>query len=177
IVAKIEEQSRQLGLTISYTKKKYMEDKEFKPSRHIRLKTTNGKIRKFEEVPVFTHPGTVIMRRPNTTKERKAKILNGVYALRSVLKGRDISKNTKTLTKADEKALCVWERKVLKKIFGEVRDGEGWKRRTNQNVKELYGESQRVRWFGHIIRMMEERLPKKTTMFEMGRKKEEEHLE
>jgi hypothetical protein len=42
------------------------------------------------------------------------------------------------LTANDEKNLHIWERKVLRKIFGPIRVAGNW--RTNEEVKQLYGE-------------------------------------
>jgi hypothetical protein len=40
----------------------------------------------------------------------------------------------------DEKNLSIWERKVLRKIFGPICVARNWRRRTNEEVKQLYGE-------------------------------------
>jgi hypothetical protein len=42
------------------------------------------------------------------------------------------------LTANDEKNLNIWERKVLRKIFGPKCVAGNWKRRTNEEVKQLY---------------------------------------
>jgi hypothetical protein len=40
----------------------------------------------------------------------------------------------------DENNLHIWERKVLRKIFGPICVAGSWKRRTNEEVKQLYGK-------------------------------------
>ena len=74
------------------------------------------------------------------------------------------------MTKKEEKALLVFERKIFRRIYGpKYEDGE-WKSRTNRDLEELSkGENivkwikgQRVSWLGHLERMEEVRMPKKT---------------
>ena len=67
--------------------------------------------------------------------------------------------------------LIAFERKVLRKIFGrtKVRDGT-WRIRTNDELDKLtrhkniinYVKAQRLSWFGHLQRMSEERMVKKS---------------
>jgi hypothetical protein len=40
----------------------------------------------------------------------------------------------------DEKNLSIWERKKKRKIFGPICVAGNWKRRTNEEVKQLYVE-------------------------------------
>jgi len=44
------------------------------------------------------------------------------------------------LTANDEKILRIWERKVLRKIFGPICVAGYWRSRTNEEVRKLYGE-------------------------------------
>jgi hypothetical protein len=44
------------------------------------------------------------------------------------------------LTANDEKNLSIWERTVLRKIFGPICVAGNWRIRTNEEVKQLYGE-------------------------------------
>jgi len=44
------------------------------------------------------------------------------------------------LTANGEKSLCIWERKVLRKIFGPICVAGYWRSRTNEEVRQLYGE-------------------------------------
>ena len=65
----------------------------------------------------------------------------------------------------DEKNLRIWERKELRKIFGPICLAGYWRSRTNEEVRQLYGELDivteikkgRLRWLGHVERMSEER--------------------
>ena len=108
-------------------------------------------------------------------------------ALHKVLVSRLLSRNTKqiyktvirpilmygceawTLTQKEEYRLLVAERKVLRKILGPVKRDDGtWRIRKNLEIQELVAEpniigvtkSHRLRWFGHLLRMGEDRAVK-----------------
>ena len=75
---------------------------------------------------------------------------------------------TWTMTKKEEQAVLIFERKIFRRIYGvKYEDGE-WKSRTNRELEELSkGENivkwikgQRISWLGHLERM-EDRMPKK----------------
>lgn len=61
------------------------------------------------------------------------------------------------LAKKLERRLCVWERKLLRKIYGPISDGQ-WKIRRNEEFRVLYDEpdiisiikNRRLRWLGHV---------------------------
>jgi hypothetical protein len=66
--------------------------------------------------------------------------------------------------------LSVFERKILKKIFGPTKEDNGiWRIKTNMALDELikhrniinYVKAQRVSWFGHTNRMPETSIVKK----------------
>ena len=72
-------------------------------------------------------------------------------------------------------ALLIFERKIFRRIYGpkyENEGGEGWKSRTNRELKEMSkGENivkwikgQRISWLGHLERMEEDRMPKKSSL-------------
>jgi hypothetical protein len=72
------------------------------------------------------------------------------------------------MTKKEEQALLIFERKIFRRIYGpKYEDGE-WKSRTNRELEELSkGENivkwikgQRISWLGHLERMEEDRMPK-----------------
>jgi hypothetical protein len=73
------------------------------------------------------------------------------------------------MTKKEEQALLIFERKIFRKIYGaKYEDGE-WKIRMNRELEELNkGENivkwikgQRISWLGHLERMEEDGMPKK----------------
>ena len=67
--------------------------------------------------------------------------------------------------------LMVFERKLLRKIFGPTKERDGtWRVKTNDELDELirhknitnHIKAQRLSWFGHSHRMPEERMVKKS---------------
>ena len=72
------------------------------------------------------------------------------------------------MTKKEEQALLIFERKIFRRIYGpKYEDGE-WKIRTNRELEDLnkrenivkWIEGQRVSWLGHLERMEEDKMPK-----------------
>jgi hypothetical protein len=74
-----------------------------------------------------------------------------------------------TLTREEERALAVFERKILWKIYGPVKENELWRTRRNDELEAIIKEqnivrfikSQRIRWLGDIERMQDTAIPKK----------------
>ena len=76
----------------------------------------------------------------------------------------------RTLTNQDEQHLRIFERKILKKIFGPVQDRDGsWGIRMNHELGELIRnadivrliKSRRIAWLGHVMQMDEKRICKR----------------
>jgi len=78
---------------------------------------------------------------------------------------------TWTLTKFDENLLRIFERKILRRIYGPVQEGDIWIIRNNEELnRSIKGEdnvkfinAQRIRWLGHAKRMEAEAMPRKMT--------------
>ena len=83
-----------------------------------------------------------------------------------------------TLTKRERKELNIFERKVCRRILGPECDNEKeiWRILTN---KEIYASVKkptiietiklnRLRWFGHVQRMEENRIPKRVLYMNLG---------
>src|ERR1700755_620228 len=73
------------------------------------------------------------------------------------------------MTQKDEQTHLVFERRILRSIFGGVKVEENWRRRYNHELYQLYNEPDivkyikinRLRWLGHVQRMEDERVPLK----------------
>jgi hypothetical protein len=76
---------------------------------------------------------------------------------------------TWTLTKADKRALGLFERKILRSISGAVQDKELWRTRYNFELYKLYGEPDfvkyininRLKWTGHVMQMNNNQITKR----------------
>jgi hypothetical protein len=68
---------------------------------------------------------------------------------------------TLTLTAKDENNLRIFERQILRKIFGPVNTDNVWRIQNNMEIDELIEsadivrliKAQRIKWLGHIQRM------------------------
>ena len=77
-----------------------------------------------------------------------------------------------TLTKKDEEALLIFEKNIFRGIYGPKYENEEWKSRMNRELEEMSeGENvvkwikrQRISWLGHLERMEEDRIPKKSSL-------------
>ena len=65
--------------------------------------------------------------------------------------------------------LNMFERKILRRVYGPTQEGECWRPRWNNELYSLYKglnivediKIRRLEWVGHITRMEKERIPKK----------------
>jgi hypothetical protein len=65
--------------------------------------------------------------------------------------------------------LLVFERKILRRIFGRTNENQIWRVKTNEELDKLikhkniinYIEAHRLRWFGHVQRMPDTRTVKR----------------
>jgi len=82
-----------------------------------------------------------------------------------------------TLTKKEEQAVPIFERKIFRRIYGPKYENGELKSRTNRELEEMSkGENivkwikgQRISWLGHLERMEEDRMPKKDLHSRTGR--------
>jgi hypothetical protein len=73
------------------------------------------------------------------------------------------------VTKKDEQALIVFERKIFRRIYDPKCENEEWKSRANRDLEEMskgentakWRKGQRISWLGHLERTEEDRMPKK----------------
>jgi hypothetical protein len=76
------------------------------------------------------------------------------------------------LSKAEELRLAVFERKILRIIYGPICEGAASRTRYNEELYHLYDETDlvttvritRLRWAGHIVRMQDNLPCKKITL-------------
>ena len=74
-----------------------------------------------------------------------------------------------TLTKKEEQALLIFERKIFRGIYGPKYENGEWKSGTNRELEEMskgdnivkWMKGQRISWLGHLERMEEDRMTKK----------------
>jgi hypothetical protein len=72
-----------------------------------------------------------------------------------------------TLTNRDEEHVRIFERRILRKIFGPVQNEDGsWRIGMNYELNELIGNADivrfnksRIAWFGHVMRMDDKTTP------------------
>jgi len=122
-------------------------------------------------------------------KEIQRRILAGsrtYFAAISLFRSRLLSKATKiilyktvirpvvsygaeawTLTKKEEQAMLIFERKIFRRIYGAKYENGEWKSQTNRELEEMskgdnivkWIKGQRISWLGHLERMEEDRMP------------------
>ena len=81
--------------------------------------------------------------------------------------------NKASLNRINEEQLQVFERRIIRKIFGPICDNGKWRIRYNSELYSIYTDPDiiktikisKLRWTGHIMRMPEENLVKKLTLF------------
>jgi len=132
------------------------------------------------------------------TESRLTMANRAYYGLQNHMKSRIISRNTKTLlyktlirpvltygaetwvlSKQDEHRLSIFERKILRRIYGPVMDVGRWRIRTNQELYQQCGENDtvkfcklsRLRWAGHVIRQDDDDLSRRVLLSEPGGKR------
>ena len=120
-------------------------------------------------------------------KERIAVGNKAFFANKNIFRSKLISKNAKLkfyfsvirpvvtcacetwiLKETITNILMVFERKVLRKIFGPTYENGSWRIKTNQELDKLikhkntinFARVQRLGWYGHIERMQETRMVK-----------------
>jgi len=86
------------------------------------------------------------------------------------------------LTMEEERALAVFERKILRKMYGPAKENGLWRIRRNDELEIIikgenivrFIECQRIRWLGHIERMQDTAIQKRCTESCMQQDEEED---
>jgi Reverse transcriptase (RNA-dependent DNA polymerase) len=204
VFKKLEQCAREMGLKINEGKTKYMmveEGQENTKNSVLKVTTETGSEYAIERVSAFCYLGVTITDNDNETTEWKERVTKGnrsTGALQRIMSTKTVSRKAKLriyetvirptvlygselwiLSKKHVTELQIWERKILRKIFGGKQTSDGWRRRTNEELMSLYGKpsivnvvkAQRIRWIGHIMRLPKDRATRKALDNEMGRRK------
>ena len=139
----------------------------------------------FEVVKNFVYLGTEVTSDNNTKVEVKRRIQLAnrcLFGLSKLLRSKYLSRKTKVklyhqlvlpvllygaenwnLSETDEELLAVFERKILRIIYGPVCEAGEWRSRYNHELYQLYQHAsivkklrtKRLHWAGHVQRMDE----------------------
>ena len=180
---RLKREADRIGLKINTSKTKYMlaGGSEHDRARLGNTVTIDGD--EFEVVDEFVYLGSLVTENNDTSREIRRRIISGsraYYGLHKKLRSHNLSLRTKcilyktlirpvvlyghetwTMLEEDLRALGVFERRVLRTIFGGVQENGVWRRRMNHELARLYGEPSiqkvakagRIRWAGHVARM------------------------
>jgi sorting nexin-29 len=189
VYREIEEKTQQMGLMVNEKKTKYMIVSVTQKGRQTQNWKVGDKV--FETVSSFKYLGSVINEEGRISECVKDRIQTGnrAYAANHrMLKSKIIKTYVKmqvyktlirpvvtygsetwTLTKSDENLLRIFERKILRRIYRLVREGDIWRIRNNEELnRSINGEdimefikAQRIRWLGHVERMEVGVMPRK----------------
>ena len=180
---RLKREAEKIGLKINTSKTKYMlaGGTEHDRARLGSSVTIDGD--EFEVVDEFVYLGSLVTADNDTSREIRRRIISGsraYYGLHKQLRSNRLSPRTKctlyntlirpvvlyghetwTMLEEDLRALGVFERRVLRTIFGGVQEDGVWRRRMNHELAQLAGEPSihkvvkagRIRWAGHVARM------------------------
>jgi hypothetical protein len=153
----LEDKMSKLGMEISEKKTKYIGTSTYEHRRNAGDLRIGNKT--FEVVQSFRYLGNTISNINNNNKCIKKRIMMGnkaYYANRQLFNSSLVSRNSKlqiyrtlvrpvatcvsvswTLTMVGERALAVFERKILRKIYGPVKENELWRIRQNDALEVI----------------------------------------
>ncbi|GFX05664.1 uncharacterized protein TNCV_3435681 [Trichonephila clavipes] len=74
------------------------------------------------------------------------------------------------MSRKDETMISIYERKILRFVFGGIQENGSWRRRSNLELYQSYKEShiekfikvQQIKWEDYVLRMDENRTSKKS---------------
>jgi len=143
----LEEETSKLGMEINESKTKYMVTSTYEHRRNAGDLRIGNKT--LEAVQSFQYLGNIIGNTNNNNKCIKERIMMGnkaYYANRQLVNSSLISRSSKlqiyrtlvrpvvtdgseswTLTMEEERTLAVFERKILRRIYGPVKEKELWR--------------------------------------------------
>jgi hypothetical protein len=187
---RVKNEAIESGLVVNMVKTKYI-----KCSRNTSIEThINVDDMQFEKTKAFKYLGSIVNEDNSIEQEIQERIAAGsraYFANKMMFTSKQISRKAKlklcrtisrpivtyacetwTLKDKIEQKLIVFERKILRKIFGPIKVSEDrWRIGTNDELDILinhantvrYVKAQRISWRGHIERMPDDRTMKKIT--------------
>ncbi|XP_018561479.1 uncharacterized protein LOC108903698 [Anoplophora glabripennis] len=185
VIKLLEAKAKEYGLAINENKTKYMvmKNNTRELPANLNISCTANRRYMTERVEQVEYLGVTLTCKGDEEKEIEKSLAKGSNAagmFSRFLKAKNITRATKvqvyqtilrptvtyacktwTMRKKEESKLEVWERKILRKIFGGIKVQNEFRRRTNKELEELYKnpnfvqvvKMQRARWLGHIARM------------------------
>jgi hypothetical protein len=192
----LQKEAEKQGLIINTSKTKYM-----KLTRKTNVTKQDMEVNgtSYEAVNQFIYLGSQINSKNLIQEEIRLRIQAGnrsVFANKKLLKNKDLNAASKlqiyksiirpivtyscktwSMTVTEQNHLLVFERRVLRKIYGPKQDKDGvWRIKTNEELEKLikgknivrFIKAQRLRWVAHVIRMEATRTVKKLTEWEPG---------
>lgn len=183
----LQDGAREIGLSINSSKTKYMVASSSSRSSESFQLGDNV----FERVNNFVYLGSEVNSENEIGQEVRRRITQGnksFYSLQKCFRSKVLRRNFKCflyktlvrpvvtygsetwcMTQKDEQNLRVFERRILRSIFGALHENGYWRRRYNHELDQLLEgpdivrtiKVNRLRWLGHVHRMDEGRIPKR----------------
>jgi exonuclease III/ribosomal protein S28E/S33 len=184
--SRLEKEANKMGLRVNEDKTKFLMVAASERTRSMVGSHLVINEKRFEVVNEFVYLGSLVTSDFSTTVEVRRRILSGLrayFSLKNLLASKKLSRSTKlrmykalirpvvlygsetwNTTKADEEALAVFERKVLRTVFGPIKENDIYRIRHNDELYQLFREADivrilqlnRLRWAGHVIRRPED---------------------
>ena len=145
----------------------------------------------FENVDSFVYLGSEINNRNKLSSDIQRRIMaanRAYFANRKLITSQILSRKTKiriyktlirpvatdgsetwNISAGDANKLRIFERKIIRRIYGPILDSGVWRIRTNNEINVFLNnedivrfiKSQRLRWIGHVERMADTRIPRR----------------
>lgn len=184
----LENAARQAGLHVNMKKTKYLKASK---NQSLQPQTVSVGNNTFAAVKDFVYLGSTVTEKNEISTEINRRIMAAnrcYFGLRRYFRSKLLSRRTKVLlyktllrpvltygsetwvlSKKDEHRLLVFERGILRRMFGAVQEDGCWRIRYNHELYNMYSEPNiakvvklgRLRWLGHVERMEETRPPKR----------------
>jgi Reverse transcriptase (RNA-dependent DNA polymerase) len=174
--SRMEREANKIGLQVNEDKTKLLMVAASERTKNLVGSHLTIGDKRFEVVNEFVYLGSLISNKFDTSIEVKRRILaaqRAYFAVRHLLTSKRISRNAKlqmyktlirpvalygseswNMTVADENSLGVFERKILRVIYGPKKEGDFYRSRSNAELYQLFKEADimkrvrinRLRW-------------------------------